>query len=452
MRKGLLLAVLIVAVMALPAFASTQNVKVSGEVNNLWLVRDQFDLGVSESDGGFYQNLLITQALLRVDADLTDNVSATVRVLSERPWDEDSEDSSNGDNDVDINLAFAQFRQVLGSNVDVTVGRQLYAAGNSLVMDFQGPNNTTGAGGLSGVAEDLTRRTALDAVRGTIDLAPLMIDVIAAKVDADTLTGESGNNDDVNVFGFNANYPLGDERNTVVEGYFWHQRDHGTEELGAGSKDDTIYLPGVHVSTNPIEGLNVQGEFAIQRGTHAPSSGVNRRRDAYAAQFISNYQVPVLEEYNPIAQFVYTYVSGDSEDSTDTTETNAWDPFFENQGGGTIYNTLFNLSNAHIYQVTLQGTPMEDVTALLRWTGIWLDKDLPTSSLTLLQPDGTTESLSIETDKKQLGNEFGGEVWYDYTEDVQVGLSLAWFLPGSVFQNVNDAIASQVLGNVDVAF
>ena len=68
---------LLVAFVAMPAMASVQNVKVSGSIDSTWLIRDNFDLGASIiADEG--QNLFITQTMLMVDADLTDNVSTTV--------------------------------------------------------------------------------------------------------------------------------------------------------------------------------------------------------------------------------------------------------------------------------------------------------------------------------------------------------------------------------------
>ena len=49
----------------------------------------------------------------------------------------------------------------------------------------------------------------------------------------------------------------------------------------------------------------------------------------------------------------------------------AWDPFNENQGSGTIYNTLFPLSNMNIVSVGGSINPLEDVTATTTWSGLW---------------------------------------------------------------------------------
>ena len=128
----------------------------------------------------------------------------------------------------------------------------------------------------------------------------------------------------------------------------------------------------------------MQGEVAWQKGNKATTNPAgtaradNFKRDAFGAQAIINYQLPV-EQWNPVLTGVYTYVSGDQNPGNarhlggvDTEyKWTAWDPMFEDQGTGTIYNTLFDLTNAHIAVVSAQVNPMEDVTAKLSWTGLW---------------------------------------------------------------------------------
>ena len=58
MRTKLIIAIMLVAFMAMPAFASVQNIKVSGDIENVFLVRDQLDLGDDTSNTNieqFYQ-------------------------------------------------------------------------------------------------------------------------------------------------------------------------------------------------------------------------------------------------------------------------------------------------------------------------------------------------------------------------------------------------------------
>ena len=478
MRK-LLFAVLAVAVMAMPAAASVQNIKVSGDIESTLLVRDQFDLGVDTSSttrnvDQFYQNLMITQTRLRVDADLTDNVAATVGLINERAWDAETSATT----DIDLNLAYVTLREMLYSPLTVTIGRQNFAYGNSFIIDSAGTNNTVSAGGLNGVAEDLTKRTALDAVRMVLDYNPLTIDVVAAKVDANTVLGAGhSHDDDVDLFGINANWNIGDELSTTVESYFWAKIDQSLKETGDGYKADTVYTPGVRASANLLDGLNVSGELAWQFGTKVQSTvsqvrRANLDRKAAAAQIIANYQLPFekTKDLSPVLTTAYTYVSGDSGPSDGKNHIDgkdeyytAWDPMFENQSGGTIYNTLLNLTNCHVLGLTGQISPLEDVTASLAWTGLWLDKELKDISdpdkgtstiLGLVQPDGSslTAGTPLMTSDKKLGDEIDLSLMYDYTEDVRLKASAGWFIPGSAFDSRNDQVASQYMVSANVNF
>ncbi len=469
MKKIMLLALLAVAVTAVPAAASVQNIKVSGDIDTTWLVRDQFDLGHSDPGNGFYQNLLITQTRLRVDAELTDNVAATIALINERTW---NGDTNNEHNDMDINLAYVTLREMLYSPLTVIIGRQNLAYGNSFVIDSQGTNRTIDTGGLNNVAEDLSKRTALDAVRMIFDYNPLTVDVVAAKLAANNLTGTGAQDDDVDLFGVNANWQVGDDLGSILEAYFWAKIDQSVKTT-MGNKADTVYMPGLRAETNILDGLNIQGEVAWQFGNKADTASGsvdNVDRRAMGAQVIANYSLPFekTKKYEPVVTTAYTYVSGDSNPSEpgktpgrDKDEYyTAWDPMFENQGGGTIYNTLFDLTNMHIVKLAAQAKPLDDVTAEVAWNALWLDKAIKDSTdpdkgnstnFTLYQPDGSSLSGVKMTSNKHLGNEVDLSVVYDYTEDVQFGLSYGVFFPGDAFAQM-DRNASQWLLHGLVAF
>ncbi len=476
MRKMILLALFAVALIAAPAFASVQNVKISGDIGSTWVVRDQFDLGQRTTSGGsYYQNFLLTQTRLRVDADLTDNVSTTVGLLNERTWGSEdlSDTSGNNNNDIDLNLAYVTLREMLYSPLTVTIGRQAFAYGNSFVIDSAGANNVVASGGLNGAAEDLTARTALDAIRMVLDYKPLTIDLVAAKVTDNNNRGNGAQDDDVDLFGVNANYQLGDSRNTVVESYFWSKLDQSVKNT-AGDKADAVYMPGVRVATNPIKDLNVSAELAWQFGnktnTDSAATIANVKRNAIAAQVISNYALPleVTKKWNPMLMGAYTFVSGDSNaleaqtagGNGEDTYT-AWDPMFENQAAGKIYNTLFDLTNGHIITSKLSLNPMEDVTASVQWDGMWVNKEVNGGSLTgdcqgsgcftMRFPDGRTSTPHVTTDTS-VGQEIGLGLTYDYTEDVKIGGNVGWFFPGDFFHGDNQDAASQYLVNANVSF
>ncbi len=493
MRHKVLLAAALVALMATPAFAAVQNVKVSGSIDSTYLNRNHFNFGrkVSglssiETTGLIHQSVFITQTTLRVDADLSDNVSTTVGLINERDWGSENAgvtntNASNQNTEVDIYLAYTTMREFLYSPLTVSIGRQYFGYGNGLIIGENGVNHSAN-GRLGSVAHDLTKRTTYDGVKATLDYKPLTIDLLyfknnQANVTGGLINGVSASKSSSDVYGINTNYQLGDSYNTVVEAY-WFVRNNQKGNLGTVrvDKPDTLYIPGLRVSTNPIKGLNTQAELAWQRGNKAitntaaaaPLGGDNVSRNAMAAQLMASYTLPVLEQYKPVVNASYTHVSGDknafdhravSGAFGSSNNYSAWDPLNENQGSGTIYNTLFNLSNLNIFSAGVQATPIQDVTASVLWSGLFLDKKISASNPlnlttgTLIQPDGSVTLGALDTtSSKSLGNEWDVNVNYNYTEDVTFGVSLGWFIPGTTFDGVNDSTASQALAHVLVNF
>ncbi|MDO8674613.1 MAG: alginate export family protein [Candidatus Omnitrophota bacterium] len=498
MRHKVLLAVALAALMATPAFAAVQNVKVSGAIDSTYISRQHFNLGskVLTQGGGENglrnQNAFITQTTVRIDADLSDNVSTTVGLINERGWGAEhstitststggitttTTNNNANDTNVQLYLAYATMREFLYSPLTVSVGRQYFGYGNNLIIGTDGVNNVA-TGNLAAIANDMTLRSTYDGVKAILDYKPLTIDLLYFKNNTGTDAGLTGANNankrQSDVYGLNANYQLGDAMNSVVEGYFFARVGGHYNTTVVTDKGDTLYVPGLRVSTNPIKGLNTQAEIAWQRGTKslAPGSatvgGDNLPREAMAAQLTASYTLPVLEQYKPVVNASYTFVSGDKngDDQRQTPASSntgsrsvytAWDPFNEAQGSGTIYNTLFNLTNLNIFALGVQATPIQDVTATATWSGLWLNKKVGTgnligNSMPTLQADGTATPTFATTGKKDLGNEYDVNVNYAYTEDVTFGLSLGWFVPGKTFNSANDSVASQALAHVNVNF
>ena len=166
MRK-VLLGIAAVVLMTAPAFAAVQNVKVSGDIDSTYINRNHFNLGskiingtntAGTETGLYHQSDFITQTRVRIDADLSDNVSTTVGLINERAWD--GEGNTAGDTNVQLYLAYATMRELLYSPLTVSVGRQVFNYGNGLIIGDGGVNNIA-TGNLSTVAADLTKRTAM---------------------------------------------------------------------------------------------------------------------------------------------------------------------------------------------------------------------------------------------------------------------------------------------------
>jgi uncharacterized protein YdeI (BOF family) len=503
--KKLLVAALMV-LLASPAFAAIQNVKVSGDINSAYLDRSDFGLGalnsgaaaaagygdVNTPTGVKAQEGFMTQTRVRIDADLSDNVSATVRLINERTWGTAASDGSvgGGMDGVDLDLAYVTLREFLYSPLTVTIGRQEFFFGNGLIIGG-GPNNST-TGHFQYAAADLTEIDSEDGIKAVLDYKPLTLTMIYYKEGQTTasLRGLYGNDDaSGDVYGLNANYQLGDAMNTVVEAYLFSRINGDNFALEgpmsgtvvvpvqtAADKGDTLFVPGLRVSTNPVKGLNVQGELAGQFGTHpvtlntintttgaiTPGAQADERREAMALQLMANYSLPVLEKYKPAVNASFTYVSGDKNaDSNDTVAGaskntkvyGAWDEFDKSQFGGTIFNAIFPLSDMYIYTLGASACPLEDVSAAVTWSSLYsAERFSTTNPLVLIQPNGEVAAPATKAKGLGLGNEYDVNLGYAYTEDVSFGVSLGWFVPGSVFSSVNDKPASQAIANVKVAF
>lgn len=467
-----LLAFAVAILMAAPAFAAVQNVKVSGDIDSTYLTRKHFNLGTTDDTyqdvGLANQNVFLTQTRLRIDADLSDNVSTTVGLVNERAWQVNTSSSS----DIDLYLAYVTLREFLYSPLTLSVGRQVFHYGNGLILGDGGVNNAAAAdSGILSVAADLTKATAYDGIKAVLDYKPLTVDLIYFKNDQRLVNGNLiSNRTSSNVYGINANYQLGDESNSVVEGYLF-SRVNGSNYVASDitNKQDTLYVPGLRVSTTPVKGLNAQAEVAWQLGKKpvlAGGSEIAEKRRAMAYQFMASYAIESkdLEKYKPMVNASYTHVSGDKNASanhdSDAVKSaryyTAWDSFNEAQASGTIYNSIFNLTNMNIIAAGASFSPVQDVTASFLWSNLTADKKYRSgNSLSLVQPDGSQSLVNSNistTGRKDLGNEYDVNVNYAYTEDVSFGVNLGWFLPGKAFAGDSDSTASQALAHVLVNF
>lgn len=447
MRKLLTTALaLVFAAIAVPAFASVQNVKVYGNLDNTYLHRNNLNFD------GSRQTNFFTQTRIGIDADLTDNVGVTFGLINERLW---AADAGAAGSDIDLYLAYATIREMLYSPLTVIIGRQQWGYGNGLIFNASGTNNAAPSdSGIASVANDFTNQTSLDAIRLILDYNPLTIEAFYALVSqgaSPSLTNTRKFSDDTSIFGINLSYALGDDMDSLLETYFFKKTDGSRVSSVSDNNRDETFVTGLRGSTNPIEGLNLQLEFAKQHGTDYTEEAINRQ--AYAFQGIVNYQLPVMEDIKPVLNYTFTKVSGDPDRTPragSDGRNKGWDPFYETQGGNTLYNSIFNLTNLNIHSVSLETSPVEDVTAKLSYHGLWIHEK--NGDLSFGSPYGTTISPTQNRGKSQVGQEVDLDLTYAYTEDVTIGASLGYFFPGGRLTNVNDETAKQAIVSVGVAF
>lgn len=435
MGKKVMAVLMMLVLAASPALASVQNVKVGGELAITSIMRNGMG-GASVGGASIFQNgkqdAFISQLGLTIQADLTDNVSTDFKFINDRVWGENDAATANGAGlGLIVDTASITMKELFYSPMTVVIGRQALVYGNSFLI------GSSGIGGIGAIGS-ITGQDNFDAIKVVLAYDPLTIDLFAAKVNE----GELVSKKDTNLYGINANYQLGDKMNTVIEGYLFAKLDKYDDV--AGEAVNKRYTPGMRVSVNPVEGLNLQGEFAYQFGEanqtgSYSNNGLSNVR-AYAMQFMANYALSVMKDMKPVLSGSYTLYSGDRDDSD--SEAKAFDSLFENQFNGRIFSDVLENSNSNlqIIHVGFEVTPIQDLTTKLSWYNLKQHKtDVGT-------PPAVTNNNS------KIGNEFDLDVTYAYTEDVTFGVSAGMLIPTSAKYNNDDKTARQLLTSVKVAF
>jgi len=470
-RLIVILALAFVVGVACYAYAEVQNVKVSGDITATGVLRNSLTLKDNEAIADYGESIsaILSQVRLRVDADLTDNVSTTVRLLNERAWGDEADvglrTSRANNTDVSLDLAYVTLKEFLYSPLTLTIGRQNLRFGNALVIGDPDTNNIsdghlTAALYLPNSLDDLSVRKAFDAIRATLNYDPLVIDLVYSKIDENAVQ----RHDDVDLYGVNAAYAVNKNLNTEL--YFWQRnRDVGmaAAALALPAKPEQLRTLGVKGMYTGIENLILSLEGAYQSGNNttvlytdqAAAAPANRKVDAYAIQAGGQYMMPKVK-YTPTFLLAYTYLSGDKYlNSGDNFR--GWDPMYEDQASGTLYSKIAAQSNSQSINLDASIKPTDDLTATLKY--IYVKLNNPYTTAALASTTGVTltglagdPTYRMRADKKYFGSEVDLVLTYDYTEDVQFGLNTGAFIPGSAFAKVNNRTATQVIGSMKVTF
>ncbi len=476
MRKHLILflALALVAGLTIAAYAEVQNVKVSGDITMLGVSRTNLNLNKrnATNDGGtnggteFSPRISagLLQTRVKVEADLTDNVMATVRLLSERVW---GQVESNTSTDIDLDLAYVTLKEFLYSPLSLTVGRQNLRYGNGLVIGDPDTNGISAGHGTSNVTagtilpkslDDLSLRKAFDAIKAVLNYDPLVVDLIMARTSHASVSTRSR----TNLYGINAAYAVNKELNAEVY-TFERSRDSDVLTTGGNSRAEKLYTSGAKATYTSVKNLTLGLEGAAQYGDHRANTTlyVNennntnavRKVNAYAIQAVGNYVMPD-KKYKPQLGGSYTYLSGDKPYSTNGSY-KGWDPMYEDQAGGTLFNKILGYSNAQLFNVNGSMVPIQDVRVGLNYYYLQLNQpyqDRPAATYVNLSGVAGDPTYKMKPYKKSLGQEIDLGVTYDYTEDVSFGLNTGAFIPGAAFDKINNKTAKQVIGSMKVTF
>ncbi|MGE5308800.1 MAG: alginate export family protein, partial [Deltaproteobacteria bacterium] len=374
-------------------------------------------------------------ARVKVDANLTDNVDVTFRLLNERAWgtlDTEYErtaagTATNTSTAVDIDLAYVTFKDmlkdVIGVPLTVKLGRQEIRLGSGLLIGDPDTNRLAQGNFSGGLVSDLSARKSFDAAVAILDLNPLTIVGAAAKGFEGSLVDSK---DDVNVFVLDAAYKLGVMDSTLEVAYVLEQRN---KRVALHDVGDINVIDG-RFTAMPVTDLAVEAEYAYQT-----QKDTSLRADK---DLTSDYAVRLGATYT-LANVAMTPAIG-----LDFTRlTKNWNPMFEDLTPADIANILFTNSNADVYGITLGAKPTKDISAKLR--GAYLRAvEVPTGT--------NAGGATFGGIKKQLGWESDLDLAYDYTSDVQFGLNFGYFKPGKAFIDDNRDAVSQVIGSMKVSF
>ncbi len=463
MKRSLIVAILASAVaLTGTAYAEVQNVKVSGDIDMKAIVHRNYDLKeetrtintnvVSNQDS---EDFALSTVHVGVDADLTDNVSASVRLLNQRKWD----GAASAPDQISIDNAYVVLKEFLYSPLTIKAGRQDLKYGTGFIV---GPGLLADPNGVfaSGVGQEFSAYNSYDAIRVILDYSPVTIEGLAAKINETNLTDA-----DQDLYGAVVTYKA-DRWNAEIAPYWFYKQDKSAAlvvpDSGRTYEENDVHTVGAWVSATPIENLNVSGEGAYQFGwlkDRAPVVGqaaVERDRSAYAANVNVNYTWAKVR-WTPVTGAGWVYFSGEENDNSDTDDYSAWDGMYRGQFFTAIHDFLDGTQDANLYTtVDANDTgsaanrhlvygdfgikPMSDVGVNVRYAYIWNDE------------------VAVAGRSKELGHEVDGQVTYDYTEDVQLKLIGAAFIPGAYYDEApnsntrsNDT-AYEVIGSAAVKF
>jgi hypothetical protein len=436
-KKILVLALAFVVGITVAAFAEVQNVKVGGDITTVWLDRSTLDLkGGGSADVKDFASI----ARVKIEANLTDNVDATVRFLNERIWSSTQETNpgtAGSNTNVNIDLAYVTLKDFLKdtTNVPLTlkVGRQDIRLGSGLLLGDpdtnQGVSATSGLN-LAGV-RDMSARKAFDGVVGVFDYNPLTI--TAGAVVGSVGTSVTNDNDDTMVYVLNAAYDTG-VKNTVGELTYLLSRNKSNATTGFKGNVSNY---GVRVTSSPIENLGLEAEYVFQDQELAVKADKKRKHASDdAIRLAANYAFANVA-WKPALGVDYTRLSGQ------------WNVMFEDQTPAELANLIFPNSNVSALGGSLSAKPKDDVTLKLRYANFQVVEKYFAGQTWTSTGTGATYTM---TNKKDLGDEVDLGVVYDYTEDVQLGLTYGMFMPGDAFNTINDETATSVIGSMRVAF
>ncbi len=472
MRKMIFLLVgLLVLAMALPAFAAVENVKLSGDVTARGIFKESYTLGgIKGNDtfnGTFFnpvddeQRFFMSQVRLRVDADLTKNVSAEIELLNQRDWDAPaggvqgsgltagtnvglgaSPSAANDQFDVLLSLANITLKDIYYEGLSLKIGRQNIQWGEGFVIGQNQLANPDPSNTIS--ADEFSLFNGFDALRLMYNRDAWHFDGVFIKVQENVI--DSG--DDQTTFGLNMGRTF-DKYQSEAEIYFLGSVDAGrTNSLGdTFSTTEELWNIGMRGSIKPWDRLKLSGETVFQWGEEGGVSNTVlspytlnglKRQDIRAWAFDFRGEWNWLELPWPAtlgAEWVLYTGEEDSEDGKSGAyrllhrgKFHSAIREFQGQFYFTDVPVTPGYTNEHqvMFDAAFHPFNNKDLTFFTRWLLYWLDE------------------IPLAGRGRFVGNELDMTLNYAYTEDLSFKLIGAFFFPGDYFDT--KAVATNQAG------
>jgi hypothetical protein len=461
---------------SVPGFAEVQNVRVGGNVT--WRGIGQSNTDLNDNDNGSsdrsYHHMLTTG--INVGADLTENVSAFARIANERTLG--TSGVNNGD--IDISQAWVKFKELFYSPLTVTLGTQPIWWGRGLILGSNLHRSLlTEVGGLGSdrndsiEADQFTEFTAFDAARFQLDLdgaaavdMPLNLEYVFIK----STEGDHAVADDYNIHGVKLGTNL-DDMNTEIEAYWLLMRDETATPISGiivepRGNAGSVHTIGLRGSAQPGESSLLFAEAAYQFGDAVTDmdEGTHAIGDNHAAAWLFNLggELSLGDDasMSPKLGAEWIYTSGNDLDGAFS----GWQPVAPGYFPTLIRAYQVRSSLSALYPVTQTGVtsaftnqhelalygglkPMEDLSLDSRLAFFFSD-------VAIRQPGNVVNGNR----DNYLGTEIDTWLTYNYTEDVQFGVSYGVFFPGSAFVEGSSpfagsrSTAQQLVSTVSVKF
>lgn len=474
-RRVFFLALVLSTMLAMPAFAAVENVKISGDITTRGLYRDHLGLGGVGDNNSFNgvifnpndedQKFYMSQVRLRFDADLSQHISSELELLNQRDWDAPhggtqgsalstntlvgpgaatGVSAGNDQFDVILNLANITIKELYYPELSVRVGRQKVQWGEGFVIGSSQLGNPDPSGTMT--ADEFSLSNGIDAIRTMIDKAPWHFDLLLAKLHE----GSTTDGDDETLYGINVGRTF-ESFKSEGEIYFIGKRDSGrTNSVGdVFSETEDIWAWGTRGSIHPWDRLKLSGEtvfeYGEEGGAGVPGTGLShftlngaRKQDIHAWAFDLRAEWNWLEAVWPTTLGTeWVYYSG--EEKSEGAKSSSYRPLLRGK-----FHSFLREFHGHFYQTDVGITPgytnqhqlmfdlllhpfnRKDLTFFARWLLLWLDE------------------VPIEGRGDFIGNELDMKLAYDYTEDLKFSFGSAFLFPGSYFNT--PALTQNVAG------